>query len=219
MYIKFLFCYFIFTLNFKSYIFNWIAIPFNTYSIEKEYLDDEFNVSDFYYNYFQNKMYAQMKIGIPEKYIIMDLLSGSHGFLIGDLCDKNIKHPEQDQITYNKNLSSSYYRVPDRGPVDYGTLEGVYAGDNFTFFTSIEKNSQINIGNITFLYIYESGHYNPEVNESIKICGRFGLSASSSDWATGEVNFIKILKNLNKINNYDFSLYFENDDSGFLIIG
>ena len=219
MYIKFLFCYFIFTLNFKSYIFNWIAIPFNTYSIEKEYLDDEFNVSDFYYNYFQNKMYAQMKIGIPEKYIIMDLLSSSHGFLIGDLCDKNIKHPEQDQITYNKNFSSSYYRVPDRGPIDYGSLEAVYAGDNFTFFISIEKNSQINIGNITFLYVYESGHYNPEVNESIKICGRFGLSASSTDWATGEVNFIKRLKNLNKINNYDFSLYFENDDSGFLIIG
>ena len=86
MYIKFLFCYFIFTLNFKSYIFNWIAIPFNTYSIEKEYLDDEFNVSDFYYNYFQNKMYAQMKIGItvPIEFVEVEELNeterGNGGF-------------------------------------------------------------------------------------------------------------------------------------------
>ena len=219
MNISFLLSFSIFLINFNLYLFNRVIIPFSTYSHVNEDPEAEFNATDFYNNYFLNKMYAKMNLGTPKKYVACEILSGIFGLLIGEICQKNHIYSEEEKSTYDKNKSSTFYRVPDRYPFPYSNLEGIVVGDAFYFYNDTKLEEQIMVNNTGFLYLYEPEPYNQEKNESINICGRLGLAIQSTDAYTSELNLVKMLKKADIIQDYDFSLYFLNDTEGLLIIG
>ena len=214
MKINFSFYLFLFVVSFNSFNISYIVIPFNTHIKEKENQNEEFNIDNFFQNYFDSQIYIKMNIGTPKKIVPIDLQMNSHGLIIGYLNNNNLKNEDS---TYDINKTSSFYG--DTKSKKYYSSEypwGYIGKDIIYSYSNINMNpkDEIKLINISFLYIPKDSE-----NQKGKICGLLGLTIKGFYYVTEEVGFIKTLKELNYINKYNFIFHFTSDTAGFLVLG
>ena len=210
MSIKSVFHLFLFISFFNSFISSYIVIPFKTYKKEEQISNENLDIIKFFENNFESQIYAKMYIGTPKNFIHVNLRMNSHGLTLGYLCDNNLNC---EGSNYNINKSSTFKADPNKKYYSQNKWSYI-AQDSFTFFSDIETKNETILNNISFIYTPKD-----ETNNINKISGTLGLALGSQFYLTRDANFIKILKQFEYINTYDFSLYFISDNEGQLIIG
>ena len=210
MSIKFIFYFFLFISFFNSFILSYIVIPFNIYKKEEENSNENLDIIIFFENNFESQIYAKMYIGTPKNFIHVNLRMNIHGLTIGYLCDNNLSCEESN---YNINKSSTFRDDPNKKYYSRNKWSYIVQ-DSFTLFSEIDLKNETILNNISFIYTPKD-----ETNNLNKICGTLGLALDSHYFLTRDANFIKILKQFQYINTYDFSIYFTSDNEGKLIIG
>ena len=176
---------------FYIYSNNIITFPF------KRILNDELITNDtFYENYFNNKIYTNIKIGTPTIEISAQIKSKQYSF-----CIRN------DSI-YNYSQSSSY-EINDNKEVS------IYNRD---YRFSMKSNETFILGNQKLLV--EDLKYMLTKESKYDLDGIIGLQILDNDGKVWGYNFISQLKNKNLIAKECFFYFFdENSDNGKLIIG
>ena len=176
---------------FYIYSNNIITFPF------KRIFNDELITNDtFYENYFNNKIYTNIKIGTPTIEISTQIKSKQYSF-----CIRN------DSI-YNYSQSSSY-EINDNKEVS------IYNRD---FRFSMKSNETFILGNQKLLV--EDLKYMLTKESKYDLDGIIGLQILDNDGKVWGYNFISQLKNKNLIAKECFFYIFdENSDNGKLIIG
>ena len=122
MKINFSFYLFLFVVSFNSFNISYIVIPFNTHIKEKENQNEEFNIDNFFQNYFDSQIYIKMNIGTPKKIVPIDLQMNSHGLIIGYLNNNNLKNEDS---TYDINKTSSFYGDTKSKKIIHLNIHGV----------------------------------------------------------------------------------------------
>ena len=207
----------IFLLNvFKFTNEKYIIIPFKV--IHRSESDIFTSLDDYFRSWYEISFYGQISVGTPPQKIIVKLNFDDYGVsILNKGCDYNISSKE---INFSLNLqkSSSSFNITN----DYNSEEtfyyksfynAFYAIDNF-YFDSI--NEKIKIPNLKFIY-------SPNDNQKSSTCVNIGFKAYSQNLRESSLNIIKQLKNFNIINNYDWSIIFDNNmkypDKGIFLLG
>ena len=186
--------FFIFILN--SYIESAIILTFKKNTTEyNEILDQNF------YSYLNKRLYVNISIGTPSQIIPTYINLEKPGF----------SYSSGKNQGYNKLMSSSYKLLEQNK--SYGDEEfnyGNFSSENFRFKN--ENNEEIKVNDINF--ILASNYRNIYLSRP----GEIGLKLISHS-SSFNSNFIYQLKNKKIIENYGFSLIFENKNEGILLIG
>ena len=182
--------FFIFSLLvYINIIFSYINIPFKTYE------SDDIN------NLFYNFIYVKVDIGEPRQNNTKLVLNqGSYPFF---LYDKNI----YSNVLYDFQSSNKYTPLDDiKVEVPSKSCKtGAYSMDTFYI-----QNCKIDFFNFILC--------SKAKNEEYKLFdGQIGLNIGND--LIHDSNFVKVLKSKNIINNYTYSIYYTNDDEGFLLLG
>ena len=202
------------------YIFSsFIVLPFNTYQNHQEDSNKELNISLFFENYYSNIIYTQIEIGSPKKLVPTIITSNSHGLLVGYLCNNIF---DMKESLYD-NKSTTFYRESNEIIIYPQYNGGYFAKDSFTFSMDFETNSnnKITINNISFICIPKESSINI-INKKYKnnnVCGIMGLSLKYVNYCEEQRNIITNLNKLDIIHNYAYSIYYKNNNEGFIIIG
>ena len=170
-------------------IYCYIKLPFETYKTS--------NFSDFFNNY----IFTNIDIGLePKTNIKLLLKQGSYSFYVYD-------NNYYSNIIYNYKNSSRYRNLLEYEFefISSGCQYGVFSMD--TFYIQNQRND-----NITFILCTRS--YN---NEFKNFDGQIGLNIEYDSMT--DTNLILVLKNKKIIENYVYTLYYINDNEGFLLIG
>jgi hypothetical protein len=165
------------------------------------------NDSEFYFekdkkfsDYLYKRIYINITIGTPPQIIPTYLNFDKTSFYFSS---------EENKI-YNKLDSSSYKQLEENKSYSKESFKyGNYSSDNFILIN--EKNKETKINNITFFLV--SNHLYSDFKP-----GEMGLKLINNLEVT-KSNFIFQLKNKQLINNTSFSLIFDNNNDGKLIIG
>ena len=172
-------------------------------------------------SYLTEKIYLNITIGTPPQIVQIPLNFDEHVFYItqsSSAIDKNSSY-YQNYLIFNETKSNTYKIINQNDfnsySNDYNIIFGSNSTDVFYFYDSLKFNSKKKI-NISF--IFSMACTNP-------ISGGFGLQIF--DWKGSNENFIpsslETLKNQKIINDYIFSIHFNNKnnnkgDGGFILL-
>ena len=172
-----------------------IVIPFRSNIPEN-------NITNINQKFSQKSLYSENLIGTPPQTININILQNEYSFYLGEnLCTKI---PE----TYYKYFESSTYKEKSNLIYDDDFGKGFLSQEFFSFYNSINLNSNITSSNVPF---YFSANYN--VNETKQICGDLGLKIKETYINYDYTNsFIDTIKHINLTKDYYWSyIYFEKD--------
>ena len=150
-------------------------------------------------NLLQNDLEITLKIGTPPQTINLNLRSKAYTFFVSGN-EVNLSYP-----TFNELNSSTLIKEEDK-PTKFGGQE---YNQGYKIFESIIINKK-EIKNIS-LILATSLEY--------KESGALGLRLVDSHETGDDLSFIYQIKNKAKLDNYAFSLRYDNDEKGELIIG
>ena len=185
---------FIFILN--SYIQTAIIFTLKKNNTEyNEKLDQNF------YLYLNKRLYINISIGTPSQIIPTYINFEKPGFY----------YSSENNKIYNKLISSSYKQLePNKSYGDEDFNYGNFSSENFKFKN--ENNEEIKVNDLNFILASNNRQFlqlRP---------GEMGLKLTSHS-SSFNSNVIYQLKKKNIIENYGFSLIFENKNEGILLIG
>ena len=206
---SFYFLIFISTFNLKASCF--IIIPFNTYENNNKDINQQFNITEFYNDYFFNNLFAKIEIGTPKKLLYLKVSTTFYGLMIGHLCQQKF------ESSYNIDNSGSFYRN-SKGSITYPQYEGGYfAQDSLSFSTDLDfnnNNNKITLNNISFIYMPKYDEYKDK-----NMCGKIGLSLKYYNYVEREHNIIDYFNRKDIIHSYSYSIYYKDNNEGYIIIG
>lgn len=153
------------------------------------------------YLYLNKRLYVDISIGTPSQIIPTYINFEKPGFYFSN---------EENKL-YNKLISSSYKQIePNKSYGDEDFYYGNFSSENFKFKN--DNNEELKVNNLNF--ILASNYRNLLQSRP----GEIGLKLISHSSAFNS-NFIYQLKKKKIIENYGFSLIFENKNEGILLIG
>jgi len=194
----------------------YITIPFNIiYNNEPEIFS---SLDDYFRSWYEISFYGQISVGTPPQKIITKLNFDDYGIsILNKGCNVSIKSNDINNTLNVKDSSSSFQQSTDyfdgNETFYYKSFyNAFYARDNFYF-------DSIKVENLKFIY-------SPEDNKKMSTCVNIGFKAFSHNLRETSLNIIKQLKSNNIINNYDWSIHFDNKgnnniypDKGIFLIG
>ena len=201
----------------------YITIPFNIIHKDEP---DSFSSLDDYFNYWSEiEFYGELSEGTPPQKIITKLTFEDYGIsILNKGCDYNIPSTDINASLNLQNSSSSFNISSDffSGTETFyykSFYDALYAIDNF-YFDSIDykqkANSEIEINNLRFIY-------SPNDNKKLCTCLNIGFKAYCRNIRESSLNFITQIKKFDIIDNYDWSIIFDNKtkypDKGIFLIG
>lgn len=208
---------------FIEQVLTYIVIPFKTYyhNGKKKESDEEYTSVDFIQEYFDNKIYFPVEVGLPPKEVAFILTTTSSGLNIGySICNKtSFTNLPQKYYEYSVENSSTYNLTVK----NIKTMSNAYSGfksiELFKFYSDLEKKEVYEIEDLPFIYTPKEDVFYKY--EDGKICGLIGLTLFEKDTFQETYNLISLLKRMNITNNYAFSYEYdkENDEEGKIIIG
>ena len=203
-----------------KHILSYLAIPFKTYYSTND--NENLSALEFLQNYYYNKIYFPIEVGIPSKEVPFILTTASSGLNIGYFCSRfNFSNLPEKYYEYSVENSKTYNITTQGLKIISNTFMGSPSTESYNFFTNIEKNedNKLKINNIPFVYNSKTDLYQYIENELI--CGLIGIPLFDKENFQGNFNLINTLYNLNITDNYTLTYeYDENDNNdGMLIIG
>ena len=202
----------------------YITIPFKVvYNNEPETFS---NFIDYYNSWHEISFYGDISVGTPPNKIITKLTFEDYGIsILNKGCDYNISSKDINLTLNLKNDSSSFNQSYD---FYYGYEQfyyksfndAFYAKDIFYFNSTNYKKEELNdiikTDNLTFIY-------SPHDNKKTSTCFNIGFKAFCRNLRETSLNIIFQLKKYSIINNYDWSIIFDNGqlypDKGLFLIG
>ena len=202
----------------------YITIPFKIIHKDEP---DSFSSLDDYFNYWSEiEFYGEISVGTKPQKILTKLTFEDYGIsVLNKGCNYN--NPSSD-INNSLNLQNSSSSFNISSDFFYGTetfyyksfYDSFYAIDNF-YFDSMNYEQKTNkeiieIDNLRFIY-------SPNDNKKSCTCLNIGFKAYCRNLRESSLNFIVQIKKLGIINNYDWSIIFDNKnkfpDNGVFLIG
>ena len=194
------------------------ALPFETIFIKDETIKE----NDYHTKLIQNDLYVNLTIGEPEQQFKSILKMDKYGFII-----------YEDAFDYS--ISNSYEIVDEELRISWlYNFNSTPSKDNFYLpsFNSYKdfNNKKYDIkktDKATFLLIEQKTGKIDNFNKMFYKYGIIGLKFNSNSYFNAP-EFVNSLKNIKEINNYIFSLKFENkyinnfsdnDNRGYFIVG
>jgi len=181
---------FIFKLSFQ----NLLKIPFRTENPILKYFDVPI----------ENREIVYFQIGEPEKKTPLIIKFNHYYYFISGSQIKNSTYNESNSNTY-KRLSNELSEI---NPSFH--IKGYKSEEKFKFPTN--KNNLVTVNNFFFYLSSES-----EIEDNY--LGFLGLQIKPHKQSKDDNNFITLLKKNNIIKNYIWSIKYENENNGFLLIG
>ena len=196
---------------------NYIKIPFN---VINENESEVFNsLDDYFKSWYYISFYGQISVGTPPKKIIAKLNFDDYGIsILYKGCNyKNISDDIDSSLNV-QDASSSFHNSTDYGDKNetfyYKSFYGAYYVKDHFYFDTI--NDKTKVEDLKFIY-------SPNDNKKVSTCVNIGFKAFSQNLRESNLNVIKQLKNKNIINNYDWSIQFDNSmkfpDKGIFVLG
>ena len=208
---KFYFYINIILLNIISFNSKKIVIPFKTVQNTD---------SNFIKTLLQNQIYTQLEIGSAKQTVYLAISTEADLFAVESYLINETFYSAEKSTSYKNNTYMYYYENYKR------MKKGYILNDTFYFKDSIsKKDNSKKYENIMFNYITElspgySGQDNGYIDNSINlISGIIGLQITRKYLDREEIIFIKSLKNIEAIDKVVWSINYENDNEGYLILG
>ena len=170
----------------------------------------EYNGSNFAKDYFNMKLYTEVKIGNPYQKVKVLLSGEACAFKIGK--SKNCIYSNEYLSYYNRNSSQDFNYTDVNSMVDseFYDERGSTAEDTIYAYTDINLKKEISFKNVGF-------YLGSDTND--KLCGIIGLEMDNI-FCERIINIIKDCKSKNYINNRKFILKYNNSiNEGLFIIG
>ena len=148
-----------------------------------------------------NDLISEIRIGTPEQKIKIIIKGEEHPFLISKI-----------HGIYNENSSSTYKKLLEgENESNYDSFKKYYLSTE-TFRMKNEKNENIEIKNLTFIYAITSNYKNL-LNPAI-------IGLYYQDYTNlYEYNLLLLLKHYDIIKNYAFSIEYKDENKGKLYLG
>ena len=183
--------FYVFLININiSLIISYLKIPFKTFYSENMYSTDKKRV---------NYIYISMNMGIPKQNLNKIILKQeNYPFFLYDNCSYSYKNSQKCKIIQEELTDKS----------SSNCKKGIYLMDSM----HLGENT---VDNTSFVFCTKYNMYQTEEYKNFD--GEIGLNMGFDD--KYDSNFIRQLKANNAISNYFYSIIYENDDEGFLLIG
>ena len=212
MWEKIYFFLYIFLFKILLYESKKIIIPFKTvHNTESNYIK----------SLLQYQIYTKLDIGTTRQTAYIAITTDNYIFAIESSIINETFYSAKKSTSY-KNNSSIYYYTDKR---DSRMKSGDVLNETFYFSDSIYKINENMYNNIMFNYITElsqgfSGLDNGYIDNNINlISGIIGLQITRYYSQRDEIIFMKSLKNIDAIDKLVWSIYYLNDNEGYLLFG
>jgi len=193
--------------------FNMMVFPFKLAKEHKNGLitedSKEYNGSHFGADYFNTKIYFEMKIGDPIQPVKILLTSDTCAFKIGK--SKRCIYSDEYLSYYNRNKSDDFSYTPGYSVADqeFYNEKGCTALDTIYAYTDLKLEKETKFRRVGF-------YLGSDTND--KLCGYIGLEFDNI-LCEKMFNIVKHCKSKNYINNYKFMMKYNNINEGLFIIG
>ena len=182
-----------------------IIIPFKI--IQKVSPEYFLSLDDYFTYWHELSFYSELLIGTPEQKILTKLTFYDYGIsILNKGCDYDSYLMNINNALNIKDTSSSFIKtndIYDDESFNYKKFyDAFYARDNIYFNNKIKSN-------LKFIY-------SPNDNQQISTCLNFGFMAYTRNLRENNLNLIMQLKKSNVINNYDWSILF---NEGVFLLG
>jgi hypothetical protein len=182
-----------------------IIIPFKI--IQKVSPEYFLSLDDYFTYWHELSFYSELLIGTPEQKILTKLTFDDYGIsILNKGCDYDSYLMNINNALNIKDTSSSFIKtndIYDDESFNYKKFyDAFYARDNIYFNNKIKSN-------LKFIY-------SPNDNQQISTCLNFGFMAYTRNLRENNLNLIMQLKKSNVINNYDWSILF---NEGVFLLG
>ena len=202
-----------------------IVIPIENLDKVNYILEQGNSHSNIIKNYYFKDLYTILEIGTPIQKVFLFIRTNHQDYEIisktsynnkniGELVNNkyNLYNIFQNYNLFNEKKSLSYISVGCKevlGILDFETI--CNSNDSFIFYNNINMTKKIRYDNFFFKLIIDSDNDIP---------GEIGLGLFDK-YREPEYNFLKLLKNNNLINNYNWYFQFDSylNKNGKLIIG
>ena len=172
---------------------------------------EAYNGTNFAIDYFDTKLYTQIKIGNPYQEVKVLLAGELCAFKIGK--SKNCIYSDEYLSYYNRNKSNDFTYTPKYSHEDweFNDTIGSTAEDTLYTYTDLKLKNEIKFKNVGF-------YLGSDTND--KLCGIIGLQMDNVICARIN-NLVKVCRNKKYIRNFKFSIIYNNNNlnEGLFIIG
>ena len=170
---------------------------------------EAYNGTNFAIDYFDTKLYTQIKIGNPYQEVKVLLAGELCAFKIGK--SKNCIYSDEYLSYYNRNKSSDFTYTPKYSHEDweFNDTIGSTAEDTLYTYTDLKLKNEIKFKNVGF-------YLGSDTND--KLCGIIGLEKDNFV-CNRTYNIVKDCKDKKYINNRKFMLKYNTINEGLYIIG
>ena len=170
---------------------------------------EAYNGTNFAIDYFDTKLYTQIKIGNPYQEVKVLLAGALCAFKIGQ--SKYCINLDEYKSYYNRNKSSDFTYTPKYSHEDweFNDTIGSTAEDTLYTYTDLNLKNEIKFKNVGF-------YLGSDTND--KLCGIIGLEKDNFV-CNRTYNIVKDCKDKKYINNRKFMLKYNTINEGLYIIG
>ena len=198
----------------------YITIPFKVVNNNEPEIFS--SLDDYFRSWYEISFYGQISVGTPPQKLITKLTFDDYGIsILNKGCNfNNYSNDINISLDLKKSSTSfndSYVNLNGDNKFLYKSFRDAFYAKDIFYFDSIKSNNdKIKIEDFNFIY-------SPSDNKKMITCMNIGFKAYPQNSREVSLNIIKQLKNKNIINNYDWSIIFDNNkkypDNGIFLIG